>query len=121
MTPLASCSPVSDHIRTDVCSATSCSSNATNGQLYTKGVPSCTTIPFYFPVQIPNASGNSWYGVSQMKDNSSVAADWGIGAAHSGESELVINSANASNPFNTIYYSHTPITAGIWHTASICT
>jgi hypothetical protein len=93
MTPNPGCSPTS-HLRTDVCSASGCRASG-NGQLYTKGVASCTTIPFYLPRQIPNASGNSWYQIAEIKDFSSTAADWSVAIAGSGVSRLNIGFAKS--------------------------
>jgi hypothetical protein len=118
MTPNPGCSPTS-HLRTDVCSASGCRASG-NGQLYTKGVASCTTIPFYLPRQIPNASGNSWYQIAEMKDFSSTAADWSVAIAGSGVSRLNIGFAKSGNLFNSVYNASGPVSAGVWHTASIC-
>jgi PKD repeat protein len=120
-TPQSSCSPLADHLRTDLCTASGCSATASGGQVYKKGVASCTTIPFYLPKQIPTASGNSWFQISEMKDYSSPAADWSIGLANGGASHLSFSAATTTNKFNPLYDGPGPVSAGVWHTASVCT
>jgi hypothetical protein len=119
MTPASGCSADSNHLRTDICSSVGCGGSS-NGQLYTKGVSSCTTVPFYLPRQIPNGSGNSWYQIAEMKDNSGYGGDWSFGLADGGVSHFVIGFTGGSYS-NSDAYTGSPVSAGIWHTASICT
>jgi hypothetical protein len=117
MTPTSGCSP-SNHLRTDICSSASCG-GSTNGQQYSKGVSSCTTVPIYLPRQIPNASGNAWYQIAEMKDNSSYGGDWTFYIASGGVSRLSIGFSGGAYS-NTDAYEGSAVSAGIWHTISIC-